>query len=65
MEALQSDKYDSSNKMLNAESDILALNLREEKALKQIAELQDRLKEILDEKRDLEIEFVSLKKNFI
>lgn len=65
MEAMQSDKYDTNNKMLNAESDILALNLREEKALKQIADMQDRLKEILDEKRDLEIEFVALKKNFI
>ncbi len=53
------------NKLLNAEGDVLSLNMREEKALKQVAELQDRLKELAEEKREIEIEFVALKKNFI
>jgi len=65
MENLQNEKYDNNNKVLNAESDNLSLNIREEKALKTVYELQDRLKEILDDKRDLEMEFVALKKNFI
>ena len=65
MEIIQNEKYDANNKLLNAESDVLALNLREEKALKTVQELQDRLKEVIDEKREIEIEYVALKKNFI
>lgn len=65
MEIVQNEKYDMNNKLLNAEGDVLSLNMREEKALKQVAELQDRLKELAEEKREIEIEFVALKKNFI
>ena len=65
MEQIQNEKYDVNNKLLNAESDIVAHTLKEEKAIQQIAELQDRLKEMIEEKRELEIEFVALKKNFI
>ncbi|KRX05294.1 P-loop containing nucleoside triphosphate hydrolase [Pseudocohnilembus persalinus] len=65
MEILQNDKYDNNNKLLNAENDLLAVNIREEKALKQIQELQDRLKDVVEDKRELEIEFVALKKNYI
>ena len=64
-ELMQNEKYDTNNKLLNAESDLVSLNIKEEKALKQIAELQDRLRELADEKRELEIEFIALKKNFI
>ncbi|CAD8184449.1 unnamed protein product [Paramecium octaurelia] len=65
MEIIQNEKYDMNNKLLNAESDLLSLNIREEKALKSIQELQDNLKETKDDKRALEIEFVALKKNYI
>ena len=44
---------------------MLELNLKEERAAKAIQELQDKLRETLDEKKDIEIEFVALKKNFI
>ena len=36
MENLQNEKYDNNNKVLNAESDNLSLNIREEKALKTV-----------------------------
>ena len=65
MEILQSEKYDTNQKLLNAEGDLLSLNMREEKALKTVQELQDKMKEILEDKRAIELEFVSLKKNYI
>lgn len=65
MEIIQTEKYESSNKLLNADGDLLELKIKEEKGLEQIQKLQDRLKEVIDDKRELEIEFVALKKNFI
>lgn len=51
--------------MLHAENDMLELSLREERAAKAIQELQDKLREALDDKKELEIEFVALKKNYL
>ncbi len=51
--------------MLHAENDMLELSLREEIAAKAIQELQDKLREALDDKKELEIEFVALKKNYL
>lgn len=65
MEMLQNEKYDANNKLLNAEGDILSMNLKEEQALKQITDLQDRIRDIMQEKREIEMEFVALKKNFL
>lgn len=65
MEMLQNEKYDANNKLLNAEGDLLSLNLKEEQALKQINDLQDRIRDIMQEKREIEMEFVALKKNFL
>ncbi|EAS00321.3 kinesin motor catalytic domain protein (macronuclear) [Tetrahymena thermophila SB210] len=65
MEIIQTEKYESSNKLLNADGELLELKIKEEKALEQIQKLQDRLKEVIDDKRELEIEFVALKKNYI
>ena len=65
MEMLQNEKYDANNKLLNAEGDILSMNMKEEQAFKQISDLQDRIRDLLQEKREIEIEFVALKKNFI
>lgn len=39
--------------------------MREEKALQAVSELQDRLRDTIDAKRDIEMEFVALKKNYI
>ena len=62
---LQNEKYDANNKLLNAEGDILTMNMKEDQALKQIADLQDKIRDIAQEKREIEMEFVALKKNFI
>jgi hypothetical protein len=48
MEMVQNDKYEANNKLIEAESDILELNMREEKALQAVSELQDRLRETID-----------------
>lgn len=39
MEIIQNEKYEMNHKLLNAESDLLSINLREEKAIKTIQEL--------------------------
>lgn len=36
MEVLQNEKYDANAKLINAENDVLALNIREEKALQSV-----------------------------
>jgi hypothetical protein len=39
MEIIQNEKYEMNNKLLNAESDLLTINVREEKALRTVQEL--------------------------
>jgi len=38
--------------------------VKEERASKAISELQDRLTEAINDRKDIEIEFIALKKNF-
>lgn len=38
--------------------------MKEERASKAISELQDRLTEAINDRKDIEIEFIALKKNF-
>jgi len=54
---------DVNSKVLNAENEVLAVNMKQEKTLQAINEMQEKLKKVLEEKRDLEIEFVALKTN--
>jgi predicted transcriptional regulator len=39
--------------------------MKTEHAMQAVKELQSRLKEVLNEKRDLEMEFICLRKNYI
>lgn len=64
-EIIQNEKFDSNAKLLHAENDVLESNIKEERAAQAIQDLQDKLREALDEKKEIEIEFVALKKNFI
>jgi hypothetical protein len=64
-EIIQNEKFDNNSKLLHAENDVLESNIKEERAAQAIQDLQDKLRESLDEKKELEIEFVALKKNFI
>ncbi|CAG9332942.1 unnamed protein product [Blepharisma stoltei] len=56
---------DVNSKVLYAENEVLAANMKQEKALQAINEMQEKLKKVLEEKRDLEIEFVALKTNYL
>jgi hypothetical protein len=49
---------------MHAENELLEQNVKEERASKAIAELQDRLTESLNDRKAIEIEFIALKKNF-
>ena len=64
-EIIQNDKFDNNSKLLHAENDVLESNIKEERAAQAIQDLQDKLREALDEKKEIEIEFVALKKNFM
>jgi len=39
--------------------------MKEEKALQAISEMQEKLKKTLEDKREIEIEFVALKSNYM
>ncbi|EGR27555.1 kinesin-like protein, putative [Ichthyophthirius multifiliis] len=65
MEIIQTEKYESNTKLLNADGELLDLKIRDEKNLEKISQLFDEKKLLEDDKRELEIEFVALKKNFI
>lgn len=56
---------DVNSKVLYAENEVLSANMKEEKALQAINDMQGKMKKILEEKRDLEIEFVALKTNYL
>ena len=64
-EIIQNDKFDNNSKLLHAENDVLESNIKEERAAEAIQDLQEKLRDSLDEKKEIEIEFVALKKNFI
>lgn len=64
-ELISNGQYDINTKLLHQENDMLEFNLKEERAAKAIQELQDKLRESLDDKKELEIEFVALKKNYL
>jgi coiled-coil domain-containing protein 78 len=49
---------------MHAENDLLEQNVKEERAAKVINELQDKLTDALNDRKDIEIEFIALKKNF-
>mgnify|MGYP000104790623 CR=1 FL=1 len=65
IEMIQNEKYDANNKLVGQEEQILALNIREEQAIKLVDEFQEKLKRLMEEKRELEIEYVALKQNFL
>lgn len=63
-ESLQNQTFDVNTKLMHAENDLLEQNVKEERAAKAIAELQDKLTESLNDRKAIEIEFIALKKNF-
>lgn len=57
--------FDVSNKLLHAESEVLAANMREEKAQQAINGMQDKVKEADESKRKFEIESMAARVNLI
>ena len=64
-EMISNNAFDVNTKLLHAENDVLEMNLKEERAAKAIQELQEKLRDALDDKKEIEVEFVALKKNFL
>ena len=56
---------DVKDKILYAESQVLEANIEKERALKAINEMQAKSRKVLEEKREVEIEFVALKTNYL
>jgi chromosome segregation ATPase len=65
LNTLQEQKYEKGNRILNQEDELLNMQIKEEKALSLIHELKEKLKLVFEDKKDLETEFLILKKNYI
>jgi len=64
-EKTEQEKYDLVTKLLNAENDILELEMREQNREKVDETLKEQLQKLTDAKKQLTIEFVTLKSNYI
>ena len=64
-EGKQDGNYDVNSKLLHAENEVLTAQMKEQKALEAINDMQEKLKTALEEKREMEIEFVALKTNYL
>lgn len=65
MEELQGKDYQMGRKMLKAETSMIEKEVANTKYAERIKELEDTLQQAIDGKRDLEVEFIALKKNYI
>ncbi|KAF0701103.1 Aste57867_8400 [Aphanomyces stellatus] len=65
LERVEKDKFDLTTKLLNAENDILELQMREEQHEALLKTAQDGAVQSAAEKKELAIEFVALKANFV
>ena len=65
LEMMQNEKYDANNRLVNQDEEILALTVREEQAIKLVNEMEDKIRRLMEDKRELEIEFVALKQNYL
>ena len=65
LNTLQEQKFEKGNRILNQEDELLQLQIKEEKTLTLVHQLREKLKLVIDDKKDLETEFLVLKKNYI
>lgn len=61
---ISENTYDVNMKLMNAEDDLLEMNMKEERAAKAISSLEDKLIEARNDRKDFEIELIALKKNY-
>lgn len=62
-EKLSGSNYEKSKKEIRDENEVLASKMREDHAITALNEMQKKLKSSLDQQRNMEIEFVTLKLN--
>lgn len=65
MEELQGKEYQMGRKILKAESSMIEKEVANSKYAERLGALEEELTKALDTKRDLEVEFIALKKNYI
>lgn len=65
LEKLQNKDYETGKKMLNAENMLAERELSYQQLKDKVQQLNEALSEALESKRDLEVEFIALKRNFI
>jgi hypothetical protein len=65
MESIEKEKFDITTKLLNAENDILELQMREDQAMAEKRAAVESVAKAMAEKRELATEFVALKSNFV
>jgi coiled-coil domain-containing protein 78 len=65
VERSEADKYELVTKLLNAENDILEMEMKEQKKVQSTDDLESKIKSLTKEKKDLAMEFVTLKNNFV
>lgn len=65
MEILQNEKYELNSKIMNQEGDILQQNIKEEMAMKEIGQLREQQEDMKGDRKDMEVEFIALKKNYL
>ncbi|EQC32624.1 hypothetical protein SDRG_09937 [Saprolegnia diclina VS20] len=64
-EDIEKNSFALTTKLLNAENDVLELQMREEEHAAHLKRAQDAASAAMSEKRELAIEFVALKTNFV
>ncbi|KAH9070155.1 hypothetical protein Ae201684P_002525 [Aphanomyces euteiches] len=65
LESVEKDKFDLTTKLLNAENDILELQMKEEQHESLLKSAQDSAAQCALEKKELAVEFVALKANYV
>lgn len=64
-EQLQQSRFEADSKVLHAESSLVERGVKEEKAAQAIGDLQEKVQKLLEEKKEMEVEYVALRKNYL
>lgn len=65
LEMISNKKFEFNEERLPGETEIVAAKMKTEQVKQALKELQKRFKEIIEEKKDVEMEFICLKKNYM
>jgi 4-hydroxy-3-methylbut-2-en-1-yl diphosphate synthase IspG/GcpE len=63
-EQVQNATFDVNLKLDHANSDLMEIQIKEERAAAAIKELQDKLIEAKNDRKDMEIDYIGVKKNY-